>query len=268
MANNRTPLGLTYDNLVVGSSLEAFYFSFVNKYKFIYTLNERPFPIEKNIFPLWKMLCIQLSLSGYNPFDDRIVSIKYLDSNSLKVVTNEGGIFFIKFNKLFIFNDHKLYDFPIQIGKIEQDSKVIDWFYTDSKMSTEISTILRSSKFINTIEPFYRNTKSNIKRNLAVTSYLSEKQLDSHEYDANIIRIKLPSILGQKDLEFVHEERSVVDMSKNLYENFDNVHYVYDSIEQIHNKTEFSRHMDYMEYLRIKLGIKWTQLGELPTSQE
>jgi hypothetical protein len=266
--HNKKPLVLTYDQLVVGSSLEALYFSFVNKYKFIYTLNERPFPIEKKTFYLWKMLVTQLSLAGYNAFDNRIVSIKYLDANSLKIVTSDGGTFIVRFNKLFIFNDHNLYDFPIQTGKTESLYKVIDWLYTDSKINIEVDTIVRDSKFINMVEPFFRNTKSNIKRNFAVTSFLTEEQINSHNYDGNVVRIKLPSVIGQQDLEFVHEQRNVVDMSKNLYDDFDNVSYIYDTIEQIHEKTQFSRHMDYMEYLRIKLGIKWTQLGELPMSLE
>ena len=265
--DNKKPLVLTYDQLVVGSSLEAFLFAFHSKCPVIYTRNLQPYPFEiVNDFGLgtdkldiWKKLAFQLSLSGRIPFENKIKIIRYVDSNTLKIITEDSRPYFIKYNYLHVFDDTEFYDLPAHIGVQPAKKLVVDYFKIKSSWNQSRETINSNDdlfKHIIFMAPPGREEHEVRKKYLMVASYIDGEPLP--EYTS---RIKLTKLLEEKfgisDIDIEHEKREVVDYSRNLYDDFSGVSFVYVDAQYIHSKHNPWYKMDFMKYLRIMLGIKW-----------
>jgi hypothetical protein len=266
MAKNKTPLGLTYDNLVVGSSLEAILFAFHSKIPFLYTRNLQPYDFEEIIdfgmgtakLDIWKKLILQMSLAGNNPFENKIKSLRYLDSNTIKVVTEDDHVYPIKFNKLWVFDDFNFEDLPAYIGIIKGKRLVIDYLKIKSPWKHERDVIKTEGdifqKVIFFAPPGFEDYENRRKYLMAVSLF------DGEPFPEYTCRIKLSKFLEEKygitDLDVEHECREVVDYSRNLYDDFDNVYFVYTDAVHIQTFHNPRYRMDFMKYLRVMMDIK------------
>lgn len=262
----RTPLGLTYDNLVVGSSLEALLFAFHSKVPFLYVRNLQPYDFEEiadfgmgtNKLAIWNKLVLQMSVAGNNPFENKIKSIRYVDAEKIKVVTEDEQVYPIKFNKLWVFDDYNFIDLPAHKGTTGGKKMVVDYLKIRSRWRYEREVIKSGGDLFQkvifcAIEG--QEGHENRKKYLMAISYF-----DGEPFPEYTCRIKLSNFLEQKhgitDLDVQHEHREIVDNNRNLYDDFDNVYFVYSDAAYIQATHNPRYRMDFMKYLRVMMDLK------------
>lgn len=261
---NKAPLTLTYDNLVIGSSLEALYFAHNLKMHVIWTRNMCPLIYETcvdyglgdNPCFIWEQLSFQLSMGGYIPFDDRVRNIYYLDSETLKIVTKQENIMLVKFKNLYVFDDTEFFDIPVESGRTTDKKDIYDIFHTRRIVGEHRSLYPENSA----IKAAYHYK---IKKKI---HYLAKSQAVEPQ-EIYFIRLKLLEELKQnqdlkigKNMVVEHQQRIIIDRSVGIHEDFDNVSFVYNDIEYMHLFSYKRSRIDYMKYLRIKLGIEWKSI--------
>lgn len=267
-----SPLEISYDNLVIGCSLEAVMFAFYNKIKIIHTRplipdiadNIKDYGLGTNRKNIWQKHVLQLSLAGYVPFENKIKYIRYVDINTLKLITFEENTYIIKFNKLYVFDDYNFLDLPISISRTSDEIRVLDWFKLARGSVYGLESIQSKSKFINQII-FYKNIKNkfNDVNDICVVSYFKKKELD--KYPEHLVKIKTEAAIEQHSIankkninisiSLEHIERQTIDLGKDIYEDFDNALFVYTDEKLMYDFHRTWVKIDYMKYLRMKLGI-------------
>ena len=264
MANNRTPLGLTYDNLVVGSSLEAFLFAWYSKVPVIYTRNRIPYFFEEipqfglgtNKLKLWNSIAYQLSIAGHNPFEDKINIIRLEEGNLLKIVTVDSGVYNIKFNKLWVFDDYNFDGLPAHNGKTSDDNLVVDYYHVKSASKSPNTTLFREDRFLNKVIFL-----DSLQKNCLSSSLITDNDLE--KYPEYMSKIKLETLLrnnGITDLKkypmsITHKRREVMSLGQNIYDDFGDIYFCYTDLVTIDQFARKWFKIDYMKYFRMKMGM-------------
>jgi len=264
MANNKTPLDLTYDNLVVGSSLEAFLFAWYSKAPAIYTRNQIPYFFEEipqfglgtNKLDLWNKIIYQLSIAGYNPFEDKINIIRLEDNNLLKVITADNGVYNIKFNKLWVFDDYNFDNLPAHNGKTSDQNLVVDYYHIKSASKNPAKVLSREEYFLSKVIFL-----DSLQKNCLSVSTISDSDLE--KYPEYISKIKLETLLrnnGITDLKkypmmIEHKRREVTSLGQNIYDDFGDIYFCYPDLITIDQFARKWFKIDYMKYFRMKMGM-------------
>ena len=127
-------INFTYDKVIIGSSLEALLYSFLNNLPFVYTNSRCPhrfsffepdvdlsfFGIQNETRTLvgptsekyigiskdtvWERLYFYLSLAGLNPLADKLSSIR-IEDGVLKAFSHKARMAKIQFEQLIVFDD-------------------------------------------------------------------------------------------------------------------------------------------------------------------
>jgi len=261
--SKRQPPELVYDNLVIGSSLEAVLFAYYSNTKIIWTRNQQPLKVEQikdfgygtNKADIWSKHAFLLGLGGFIPFQNGVLSIRYIDASSLTVVSPESTTYSIKFNKLWVFDDHNIYDIPNPIGEINERKFVYDTFNMQCLGGFDPNyTFDRDSDFIRSIK-FYTKLRTPLCRVESIVD-------DIEKIPDYLVRVKLTELFKQAGFTFKsntvieHVERQIVDHSKNLYTDFDNVMFYDGDLETMHAFGTGNRYTNYLKYLKAKMRIK------------
>jgi len=274
----KMPLELKYDKIVIGSSLEAVLYAFYNRIKLIYTRILQP---DENAtiedyghgtkkYDIWNKYAFQLTLAGYVPFGDKVDHIRYVDENTIKITTREEGVYKVTFNKLYLFDDHNLQDIPGHCGTTSDEVRVLDWFHMHKGVKNKFDGYQQDTRLMNNVV-FYKKPKSynGLKKHICVISQIKRDELE--KYKEHYIKIKtetlLPSLLSNKsndgdeeiikipEIEIEHIDREVFELGQNIYEDFDNVVFVYTTPKILFDANFRRVKIDYMKYLRLRLGI-------------
>jgi hypothetical protein len=260
------PLVLTYDHLIVGSSLEAFLFSFHTRKPLIYTRNQQPYSFEKipdfgmgtDKLGLWKKLAYQMSIAGHIPFENKIKIIRLEDKDTLKIITEEDNVYLVKFGYLHIFDDHAFDGLPPHKGATTERQLYVDYFKIKTNWTYSREPLVRSESFIQEVHweaKFPRHHEMH-RKYLVVPSYAESAGEIKPEY---LVKIKLAKLLEERsggEVVLDHECREIVEMGQNIYDDFDNISFVYTDAEHIHRWHNPRFRMDYMKYFRLMMGIK------------
>lgn len=253
MPSYNEPLVLTYDNLVIGGNLEALFFAYKFNLKLIYTIRTVPFPFENhiqigNLQNRWNEYCFTLSLSGQIPFGDKAKSITYIDSNTLYVVTTDENKYYIKFKKLWVFQDHEFNNLPPHSYETEKHT-IIDHCKIISILKEPLNDIYTGHDFINSIHFFKLKPHS---RSEKLKNFYSVSYGTPIQYPEYLTRIRLEQLLG-KDIE--HCKRFIRQDDLKEYEDFDNVYFCYTKIHQMLKTLTTSMTINYPRYLIGKLKL-------------
>lgn len=244
---------LNYDKIVIGSSLEALLFAFYNKLKIIYTRNLQPNSIEiiedfglgNNKKNIWDKHAFQLLLAGYIPFENKVKHIRYISKNEILIITKEDKTYNVSFNNLYVFDDYNFLDLPISSESTSSEYRIVDRFkYKSKKIDRE--NIQRQEKFINQI--IFED-----KKEILVVSFI--KKIDLDKTPEHLIKIKTENILNELKLNLDHDNRQIYDLGQNVYEDFDNVCFVYTDAKLMFDFHKRWVKIDYMKYLRLKMGL-------------
>jgi len=266
-------INIECDKLVIGSTLEALTYSYLNNIPFVCSRLSPPHRFDYfdpeddlSVFGmenksklaqsgLWEKLFFYLSVAGLCPLTDKAVSLR-ITNNTLKAPTAKARMAKIHFNELIVFDDKDV--FGLGVHKIENKKyKVYDWFDVRSGMKHEHDRIEDTTDFINHIL-FYPSDRvegnHNFKDAVAV-SYLTEKQLDDFEYSDINARFKTLYMMKQAGIRGARNGRDMLDKTKykyysvkienakreiikpkNVYESVGNITFNYDSFSDIIKK--------------------------------
>jgi len=133
---------------------------------------------------------------------------------------------------------------PLTTSSTNLKSRILDTFtYKIPKL--DIENIKRDSDFINQII-FEDKQKS-----IMVVSIVDKLKLDS--VPEHLIKIKTEKILDIHNLNLNHVNRSIQDLGKNIYDDFENVKFIYDDAPLIYTFYKRRSKIDYFKYLKLKL---------------
>jgi len=235
------------DKLVIGSTLEALIYCFLNNLPMVCTHLQPPFSFEhfnvdddlsvfgvQNIEKiiktnlgkktvgfdklwLWERLFFHLSVSGLCFLSDKAVSLR-ISNNTIKASTANARMAKIYFNDLVIFDDMNVHG--LGVYKIEDKIfTVYDWFDVRSGMKHNYDQIEDTTNFVNHII-FYPSGRvagdHNFKDAIAV-SYLTKEQLDDFEYSDINARFKTRHLMKHHGIRGARNGRNMLDKTKFKY---------------------------------------------------
>ena len=235
------------DKLVVGSSLEALVYCYLNNIPFVCSQLTPPHHFEyfnyqedlsvfgiKNISRsiltnfseqtigidklwLWERLFFYLSVAGLCPLSDKTDSLRITD-NILKAFTRNARMAKLHFNELIIFDDTNVYGLGVPEIK-EKKYTVYDWFNVRSGMKHQFDRIQDTTDFVNHIL-FYSSQRvegnHNFKDAIGV-SYLTKEQLGDFEYSDINARFKTRYLMKQHGIRGARNGRNMLDKTKFKY---------------------------------------------------
>ena len=233
-------LDVTYDKLIIGSTLSALFYSYNNNIPFIWIRQNKPKlyidrSYKENIV-IYENLFFLLSLAGLTPFGNFIYSIR-LEEELLKLTTTNGLVIKIYYNNLYIFDDHKLEGLPPPKPKTYTENIVLDWFDINSGNSHNIDKIITQDKFLKEAN-FYTSNRfvfqTYSKKDCCCVSYITDSELEQFEFSQTYCGFKLKKLMkdngikGRFDktnnthklVQISHNKREIIPVAKNIYEDF------------------------------------------------
>ena len=214
-----TAIALQFENIVVGSSLNAFLYAFTEQLPIFYTTPERPFrfdylnpevdlsclklevePQLLNTFDgempvglarhfLWERLSFLMSLTGQQPLSNLAHGIRFDGATELTFVDKYSKLVDVKFDKCYYFGDAGLPEF-----NIDSDGIVCyDWIAFNRGGKHSIDYIETTDNFVKEIW-FYSSDRIDGKtevKDACVVSYLLKKHIEDFNYSETMARFKL-----------------------------------------------------------------------------
>jgi hypothetical protein len=230
-----------YDELVIGSSLNALIYSYLNSKPLVFNAIKKPFFFES--FPpkldlahlfykneertlkapsedkqigaskseLWKRLLFVHSLAGLLPLSNHAASLRIVNENSINVMTQNFQSALMKFNKLRIFDVENIFGIT-QPMKQDKKYQVVDWVDVKSGMVHQYDFLKSSIDFVREIY-FYPSEridgKSN-KKDLTSVSYLDEKQLNDFDFSDTMAKFKIMKIMKRAGIRGARNGKDVL----------------------------------------------------------
>lgn len=249
---------LTYDQIIVGSSLPAYLYSYYTGIPIIYPndYSAEPAPFEffrpevqmgSTYLPqelrviktltgekkignhkteLYKKMGFVLSLSGLVPFSNLAATIRIDEDENLKVVTSDSVVFKIEVQKILIFNPENISSgLTTDINYDDRIYLVYDWLDLTKTGFHSLDLIETYDKFVKEIW-FYSNLpwavpsrRKGVKNCIAV-SYLTGKEKASGDFAQFYTKLKVQDILLNKArLRSKTRDRSRTDKKKYTFYN-------------------------------------------------
>jgi len=291
-----------YDNLVIGSDLNAVIFAYLKGYPLVINRDVFPFRFdcfdcnvdlgklclgleeiqlqEKTLGPskldAYKHLGFVLNLAGLCPLGRRLYSCRLKEDNLLKITTKNSRMIQIEFDQLYIFNDENFLGLPEPIETLNKGMfEVFDWIDATSCTTHPHQYFETEGDFVREIY-FYPTERLDgnhpNKKDLVAISYLSEEQLRDYEYSDTYAKFKVLGIMKEAGIKGARNGRDMLDktkykhyalklqpykrevasLQKNLYDDIDNIEFMYQSEEDILGGVEIEPH--YAHHLNSKMA--------------
>ena len=240
-------INIECDKLVIGSTLEALTYSYLNNIPFIscrlcpphrfeyfnqmddlsiFGIKNNSRTIQTNFegqtvgsdkIRLWERLFFYLSVAGLSPLTDKAESLRITD-NVLKASTANARMVKMHFNQLIVFDDKNVHG--LGLHKIENKKfKVYDWFDVRSGMKHDYDQLEDTTDFVNHII-FYSSDRvsgeHNFKDAVAVSS-LTQEQLDDFEYSDINARFKTLYLMKQAGIRGARNGRDMLNKARFKY---------------------------------------------------
>ena len=183
----------------------------------------------------------------------------------------------IKFDQLFVFDDANITGLPEPLESLnEKMFKVLDWVDVTCCTTHPYQYFETNDNFVR--EVFFYPTErvdgyQPNRKDLVSVSYLSEKQLRDYEYSDTYAKFKILDIMketgirGRRNgrdpknkekykyyaLKIESQRREVFPLQKNLYEDTDNIEFMYESEEDIIQNFPIEKE-HYVHHLNSKIG--------------
>tara|TARA_R110002074_G_scaffold140868_4_gene287163 strand:+ start:3299 stop:4192 length:894 start_codon:yes stop_codon:yes gene_type:complete len=265
-------INIEYDELAVGSSLEALLYCTLNNVPLISCrlLTPQHFETHKldlsilglkapnnSSLWLWERLFFYLSLTGLLPLADKAVVLRISES-IVKASTSRARQAKIKFNKLTVFDDFAVSGIGIPTENITEKFKVYDWFDVRSGMKHPHDILHTDDDFVKQII-FYKTLRMDGDHDFkdAVSiSYLTKDELGQFEYSDVNSRFKTLYLMKEAGIRGARNGRDMNDKTKYkyyavkientsrdiitprpVYQSFDNIDFNYDSLNDIMEST-------------------------------
>ena len=261
-------MNLEYDELVIGSSLEALTYCTLNSLPCVacqltppqhfesHTLDLNLFDLKSSTNSslwLWERLYFYLSIAGLIPLGEKPVSLRISD-NMVKASTAKARMAKIKFNKLTVFDDFGVSGLGIPEENTSAKYKVYDWFDVRSGMKHDFNTLSSDDDFITTIL-FYKTLRldgDHEFKDAVSISHLTKQELEEFEYSHINARFKTLYMMKEAGIRGARNGRDMNDKTKYkyyavkientsreiipprpIYKPFDNIDFNYNSLNDI-----------------------------------
>ena len=181
---------------------------------------------------LWEHLIFVLSLSGFLPFSHKPSSLM-LEENLIKLPSDAGRMIKFKFNKAIVFSDKNISGLPPPDSSDFTHYEVYDKLVLSKKFN-KVEVFETGDEFINKI--FFHNQRGQEHTNVHAVSKLPLDQIDNFDYSDVMSRFKIKHILKEnfkvrRELDFI--ERKAVKRGKNIYSDYENIHFNKMSLDEI-----------------------------------
>ena len=236
-----------HETVVIGSSLNAVIYSFLNDLPLLFNDIKKPSQVEflnktdvpiigelpsreiktleetrvvgPNKLEVWERLCFLMSLQGQIPFADKISSIRINeDTKELKVITNNSRSIIIHCNRIIIFDDKNVVGLPLpsRVVNNEDKRKVLDWINVRSGMVHPYDRIDTASSFVRCVHfyPSDRIDGNHDRRDLVAVSYLTKEELNNIEYSDLFVRYKVLDLMKKAGIRGRRNGRDVNNPAK------------------------------------------------------
>jgi hypothetical protein len=264
MIHKERTLNLSYDHLVLGSSLESVLFAYYTSTPLIYLHLDRPQWFEKYSFDFglglskeesFDSMLAQMGIAGLLPLDNKCNRARMMDGNNIRIVTTGDFIVNIGFNNLYIFDDTKVDGLPDALEKTHTPVTIYDSFLINCSRASKIEIDLSTEAYI---KNFHHVDNPNSTRKECVVVSEAEREEDSMEY---FIRARLETVLKESGIkkkrnkELVeHIERKVKNSMKNLYADYGGIKFIYPNLDTIIEHRETHNRNDYLGYIKCQLS--------------
>jgi len=238
-----------FDEIVIGSSLNALTYSYFNSKPIIFCELKKPqffeffdfnfdlskLSVEQYEFKLrsptltkmvgtsklevWERLSFILSLSGLTPVSNNAASIRiYSDDNIIKLFTKNSRMVKFKFDKIRIFDDTNVAGLGLPI-KQQKNYRVIDWVDVKSGMSHPFTYIQGNDTFVNEIffYPSKRFDGSRNRKDAVSISYLNEEQINNFDYSDTYVKFKTLSMMKDAGIKGARNGKDASNPDKYKY---------------------------------------------------
>ena len=216
-----------YETVVLGGTVEAAVYAFLNNALLIYNKPKPPFRFDYyeedlNFFgfssegrelntrkghvwtgasklSLYRHLIFTLSLSGLLPYGNKVQKLS-IEGGHLKVVTGPHGVFKIRYDQLIVFDEEDIVGLPGFLKEEEKKYKVIDWINVRSGMTHPYDYFKTEDEFVNELYfyPSDRIDGNHIdKKDLVTVSHLSREQLVDVDYSDFYVRFKVEKLMKE-----------------------------------------------------------------------
>lgn len=235
------------NKLVIGSTLEALAYCFLNNIPLVCSHLNLPFRLDcfnnkedlsvfgvKNVCHtvktnfgettiglskvwLWERLFFYLSMGGLIPMGDKASSLRIVD-NVVKATTPNARMAKIHFNELIVFDDKNVYG--LGVPTTETDIyQIYDWIDVRSGMKHNYDRLEDTTDFVNHIL-FYSSDRiageHNFKDAIAV-SFLTKEQLGDFEYSDINARFKTLYMMKETGIRGARNGRDMNNKNKYKY---------------------------------------------------
>ena len=292
-----------YDNLVIGSELNAVIFAYLKGYPLVTNRDVFPFRFdyfdcdvdlgklclgleeiqlqEKTFGPskldAYKHLSFVLNLAGLSPLGRRLYSCRLKEDNLLKITTKNSRMIQIKFDQLYIFNDESVLGLPEPIEPLNKDMfKVFDWIDATCCTTHLHQYFETDDDFVREVY-FYPTERLDgyrpDRKDLVAVSYLSKEQLNDYEHSDTYVKFKVLSMMKEAGIKGARNGRDMLDKTKykhyalkiqpqkrevsslqrNLYDDIENIEFMYQSAEDILQEVSIER-PQYVHHLNLKMA--------------
>lgn len=269
-------INFTYDKVVIGSSLEALLYSFLNNLPFVYTNSRCPhrfsffepdvdlsfFGIQNETRTLvgptsekyigiskdtvWERLYFYLSLAGLNPLADKLSSIR-IEDGVLKAFSHKARMAKIQFEQLIVFDAEGILGIPEPEFIPPKKYKVYDWINVRSGLKHEWDWIdwLGSSSFVSHIlfYPTDRIDGDQVFKDAIAISYLTEEMLGHFDYSDISARFKVLHMMKKAGIKGPRNGFHPKDKTRQLYRGV--------KIETSHREKELIEYPSYKSISNI-----------------
>ena len=227
-------LDISYDRIIVGISLSALSFALENDIPIVFLRKNKPTIYNSNLddskIKQYDKLCYELCMRSRILFSGQLFAIRVDEDDTLVATTNSNILIKIKYNQLYIADDHKIEGLPPIIGKTSDENLVTDFFNVLSGKNEQIETLSIDDHMIENIV-FYRKSDRDI-RDCYSISYIKDKHLEKFEYSQSYVRLKINNLMIEngfkgrwdsrnnmfKKVIIQSAERIITPLGKNIYE--------------------------------------------------
>lgn len=196
----------TFKHIVIGGTLNAVLFSYINNLPIFYSVQKPPLMFEIDAdgcskINLFRHMLYELSLNGKHILADKAGSIRITD-NQIKVTTNNYSIFKATYDKATVFDSSNITGINLPDSEAEDKYRVEDWFDVRCGMIHEHKTIETDSDFVNTIYfyPSERIDGCHDKKDLVSVSYMTQQQTKDLDYSEVYVKFKTLDLMKSKGI--------------------------------------------------------------------
>tara|TARA_R110000824_G_scaffold270078_1_gene458548 strand:+ start:275 stop:1198 length:924 start_codon:yes stop_codon:yes gene_type:complete len=238
-------------------------------------LQEKTFGPSK--LDAYKHLSFVLNLAGLCPLGRRLYSCRLKEGNLLKITTKNSRMIQVEFDQLYIFNDENILGLPEPIEPLNKEMcKVFDWIDATCCTTHSHQYFETDDDFVREVY-FYPTERLDgyrpDRKDLVAVSYLSKEQLGEYEYSDTYVKFKVLNMMKETGIKgarngrdmldktkYKHyalklqpQKREVVSLQKNLYDDIENIEFMYQSEEDILKEVSVDKSR-YVHHLNLKMA--------------